>query len=168
MQERRQDGAADHDVPESGGSFSAHALAIPLCTLNVIRSALGLPHTCHERYSHRGDRIHRDPHRKLKLQLCCKRYRVLRVIHGIEIGYRPQNTLLLFEMDLVNRDLPRRSVNGDRTLEPIKSELYIRHKEDGLVWSKDDRGGIPFVETIRRDPDSIGNSELDIAEFERR
>jgi hypothetical protein len=39
----------------------AHALAISLCALNVIRSDLGLSDTCHERHSHRGDRIDRDP-----------------------------------------------------------------------------------------------------------
>jgi hypothetical protein len=154
----------NHDAAESGGSFSTHALAISLCALNVIRSALGLSDTCHERHSHLGDRIDRDPHRKLKLQPCCKQYGVLQVIHGIEVGNRPENTLVLFEIDFVNRDLRRRSVNGDRTCGSRKPELYISQKE---MECEDDRGGIPFVETIRRDPYLIGNSELNIAKFER-
>src|SRR5690348_16035728 len=67
VQERWQDGAADHNVGNAVGRGSAKALAVTLQTLNVVGSVPGLVHTGKRGCCNDGNRI--DGGLKCELEL---------------------------------------------------------------------------------------------------
>ena len=85
MQQRGQDGAADHDVGQAVGGGSTKALAVALGTLHVVGSVTRLVHTRERSYPEDGDNVRGGFQGKMELQLGGKRRRV-GIVDNVEIG----------------------------------------------------------------------------------
>ena len=104
VQQRSQNGVADHNVGEAISISSPKALTKTLCTLLVVGSISCLINPCEEDVAGDTDWIGGGSKREFILQLRRKRHGVL-VIDNKKVGNNAQNSLLLFCLNLLSSEL---------------------------------------------------------------
>ena len=104
VQQRWQDGAADHDVDKAVGIESAVALTVTLHTLNVVGVVCRLFDAGNYAHPDEGNGIDGDFEGEFELQLRRERLGV-GVIDDVEIGDDAENALLLLDLDLLGGNL---------------------------------------------------------------
>ena len=70
----------------------------------------------HEHHACDADRIDGDTHREFELQLRRERHCILRIVDHVKVGNETEDTLLLFNVDLLDRDLLCRTIHRNRGL----------------------------------------------------
>src|ERR1700723_4637507 len=104
VEQRWQDGPAEHEVGETVGIDSTEALSVPLRTQEVVGGVCCLVDACKEGCPDKRDRVDGGLKGKREFQLRRER-RWIVIINDVEIGNDPKNALLLLELELCDCDL---------------------------------------------------------------
>src|ERR1700751_1364655 len=127
MQQRRQDGAADHYVRKTIRRSCAKALTVSAPPLPVVGTICGLPDTGHAKDPGSGHWIRRHFQRKLKFHLRGQRCRIL-FIRDVEVWHEAQYPLMFLRFELLSRDLHR--VIRHLDLCQLGSNLQLNSRQD--------------------------------------
>src|SRR5215471_6829220 len=163
MQQRRQDGAPDHNVGYRVSSSRAKAFAVSLHSLLIIGSITRLVDACKDSYPKNRERISGSFEREPKLQLCGE-WRWTGFINDVEIGDHAEDALRFLNLDFLRGNLLLRvnHIHGGRDFRDMEFGVV---KDQILARIQDNIGRVPIGKVWGGNTHMIG-SGVELLELE--